>query len=80
MSCFTDREQCGFMGSLGARGLQHNNLVLHQSGVLRPFACSLPGSPLTAGLAGDAVLIPSLVPALPAWGENLTALLRVPRR
>lgn len=80
MPCFTDGEPSGFGESPGARGLQHNNPVLHQRGVLGPFACCLPGSPLTAGLAGDAVLIPSLVLALPAWGENLTALLHVPRR
>lgn len=50
-------EQCGFMEPLGARGLQHSDPVLHQRGVPRPFACSLLGSPLPAGWAGDAVLL-----------------------
>lgn len=66
----TSESQRDFRAPRGAPGLQHNSPVLHQGDVLGLFACCLPGSPLAVALAGDAVLIPPLVLALPAFGAR----------
>lgn len=72
-------QQCGFLKSPGARGLQHSDPVPHHRGVPRPFACSLQVPP-PCWLGRWCCAPPSLLLALPAWGDNLMALLPVPRR
>lgn len=70
-------QQCGFLESPGARGLQHSDPVPHHRGVPRPLACRVPPP---CWLGRWCCAPPSLLLALPAWGDNLMALLHVPRR